>query len=130
MADLEGFDELIDTLQEMEIPLGDKRKLLAKSLRAGAQPILNQARSNAPFVTGHLVSSLAIEVTDQSAEGAEARVGVKDPGFYGRFEERGTAHQPARPWLGPAFDDRLDEAYDIVAETLSDGIEDIWNGNG
>lgn len=130
MAGLEGFDELIETLQEMQIPLGDKRKLIANSLRKGAQPILDQARSNAPFVTGHLLSSVAIEVIDQSAEGAEARVGVKDPGFYGRFDERGTAHQPARPWLGPAFDDREDEAYEIIAETLGDGIEDIWNGNG
>lgn len=128
MADLEGFDELLKALDEMPAALGQKRKLIVKSLRKAAAPVRDKGESNAPELTGRLKDNIGISVVDQTATGAEARIGPTEPGFYGLFEEIGTAHQLAQPWLGPAFDETVEQAVKILSDELGKGIEDAFNG--
>lgn len=61
---MEGFKELELTLEELANEYGDKRvtsKILVPAVREAMQPVLQQARANAPVDTGGLVLSLQVE---------------------------------------------------------------------
>jgi len=40
-----------------------------------------------------------------------------------KFSEYGSSHEPARPWMRPAFDESKEEAYAKIEGTAMDGIE-------
>jgi HK97 gp10 family phage protein len=46
--------------------------------------------------------------------------------FYGKFSEYGSSHEPARPWIRPAFDESKDEAYQKIEEVVFNGIESAF----
>lgn len=124
----EAVEGLQDLLKSMDgIQLTRRKTIIAQSLRKAGQPILNRGKELAPddpeTPQSRIEESMAISVNDQTAEGAVARIGPTKRGFPGIFPEIGTAHQPQKPWLGPAFDDAVDEAYDILAEELGAAIE-------
>lgn len=125
MADIEGLNELLDTLDEIDGNLVQKRKLIAKSLRKGAKPIQEEGARRIKVKTGAARESMSTSVIDQTSEGAEAQIGPKR--FYAKFPEYGTIHQRATPWLGPSFDAKEPEALEIIGEVLGDGIEEIWD---
>jgi HK97 gp10 family phage protein len=130
---VEGLQELIDTLQDIPASLGEKRQINARALRRGCAPLLEEQQHRAPDdpETGgsRIRDNLGISVVEQSASGAEGRVGSKKWGFVGRFAEWGTTDQTARPWMGPAYDARVEEAIDLIGKELGDGIEEAWNGD-
>lgn len=121
-----GLDELLDALDETALNLTEKRKAIASALRKGGKVIQKRAEQTAPVKKGQLRVRLGVAVKDQTASGAHARIGVRDIGFYGKFAEYGTAHQPKTPWLGPAFEQSQEEAVEVVGETLGDEIEDAF----
>lgn len=126
--EVRGFDELMRALGESQLTLVGKRRLIVKALRAGGKVIEDEARANAPVLTGNLRSKVGTAVIDQTAEGAEAHVGPANRAFYGKFEEYGTSRQPRQPWLGPSFDRKEAEAFQTTADILGDGIEDSFYG--
>lgn len=124
MPDIEGLDELLNKLEAL--PLTVARKLIVRSLRAGAEPIRQEASDRAPRgdEAPHLADNIITVVSDQTATGATARVGPSKQGFYGLFQEIGTAHHRAQPFLLPAYDSKVNEAIEIIGEELGDGIEE------
>lgn len=123
MAD-ETIQGLQDLLKKMDdLPLVLKKTLIVRALRKGAEPIRAEAERRAPWDTGGLAESMMITVSDQTAEGAIAKIGPSRKEFHGGFNEFGTAHMAAQPFLRPAFDEMQAEALRILGEDLAEGIE-------
>lgn len=125
-----GMDDLLKSLANIPANLSAKKNIIARSLRAAGQPILEEQKALAPddpdTADSRIEENLGIAVIDQTAISAEARIGSKKWGFVGRFAEHGTSHQTATPWMGPAFDRREQEALSILSKTLAEGIEDAY----
>lgn len=120
---IQGLDELLRKLSNIE-SLVEQKKIVARSVRAGAEIVQAAAKAAAPRgKTGNLAESISISVTEQTASHAFGLIGPSRRGFYGLFLELGTAHIVARPFLQPAFDSVADEAYQAIADVLRDEIE-------
>jgi HK97 gp10 family phage protein len=126
MADLEGFDELLGALENTALNMGQRRKLIVKALREGSKPVQEESTNRIPVDTGKAKASISTTVIEQSSTGAEAQIGPRR--FYPKFAELGTIHQSATPWLGPSFDNKQDQAVDIISDVLSNGIEESFGG--
>ncbi len=122
---IHGLEDLLKSMDAL--PLTLQKKLIARALRTGAEPIRARAQELAPDDPGtpqsHIKEAMSITVSDQTADGAIAKIGPKRKAFDARFHELGTAHEPARPFLTPAFEEKRDEALVLISETLADGIE-------
>lgn len=125
--EMQGLDELVKALGETSLNLTQKRKLLAKSLRAGGEIVLEEqvpAAPDDPETAGSRVrDNLGISVIDQTATSAEGRIGSRKWGFVARFLERGTSHIRGTHWMGRAFDRIEEKAFERIGEVLGDGIE-------
>jgi len=116
-------------------------KALEQALSSGALLIQNEAKVNAPVLTGELARSITHE-TQSSGQSAVARIGTNK--IYAPIQEFGgsidvtprmraflhaakdihlkastnTINIPAQPYLRPAFDSELDNAKKEVAVSL------------
>jgi len=126
MADIQGMDELLRGLADVD-SLVKQKNIIARTLRKAAEPIRARAEELAPddptTPGSRIKENMMVTVSDQTAEGAVAKIGPSRKGFFGQFAEFGTAHQPAEPFLRPAFDEKLEEATGIIREELRDQIE-------
>lgn len=103
-------------------------------------PILKAARARAPVrqrgtikglsetkgrLPGYLRASIRRAVKKEPDANGSMTVGVgaSRAAFYWMFQEFGTRHQPARPFLRPAFDAQAPTALGIVGRKLGEGIE-------
>lgn len=121
MATVEGMDALLKSMSDL--PLALQKTLIVRALRKGAEPIRARAEELAPRDEGQLQESMTITVTDQTADGAIAKIGPSRKGFYGHIVEFGKANNPAQPFLRPAADERTEEAARLCGEILGEGIE-------
>lgn len=72
---------------------------------------------------GYLKAHIGRTIKANSDGSLSAFVGPTKSAFYGRFQEYGTSHQPARPFMRPVFDSKTEEAEKVFAETLKTEIE-------
>lgn len=119
---VEGMQELLAKLGTLD-SLVMQKKIVARAVRAGAEPIRARAEELAPVLTGTLRESMMITVAEQTATEAIGKIGPARKGFYGTFEEFGTAYIAADPFLRPAFDEERDAALKIIGETLASEFE-------
>ena len=128
----QGFGDLQNDLTnmaaEMEFGSGVNRALLA-----GAKPIeeqmLRNASSNPKIITDALHSSIHTGSVKKRRMGGKAiTIGVhrKEKGaFYAtpvEYGHGGPAPAPAHPFVRPAFDTRVEEAYDAIKQVLRDEL--------
>src|SRR5262245_52163753 len=116
------MEALLSRLGEIE-SLVTQKKILSKALREGSILIQEEAEHRAPVETGRLAASMMTTITEATATEAIAKIGPSRKGFYGSFNELGTAHQPAKPFLRPAYDAKIDEALAVIGYFLAKGIE-------
>lgn len=119
---LSGFQDLRKRLDEL--PHAVSRKVQVQALKKGAEPIRAMAASLAPRSEGageHLADHIIVAVPSESRLGDEGlfdtaavEIGPARRFFYGLFQEFGTAFQPARPFLRPAFDSQTGRSLNIV----------------
>jgi HK97 gp10 family phage protein len=103
-----------------------QRPTLVRALKRGAEPIRSGMAARAPRGknTPHLADSMIIRATARvdGARIAETQaavaVGPSQDVYWGRFNEFGTVHQPARPFARPAFDAGITDALDLVGQEL------------
>jgi len=126
---LEGAAALEKKLNLLDAKVS--RKIVSRALRAGAKVILDKAKQLAPRgKSGKLYKSLKVRAGKRKKGVIRFVVQTKDGDFkgetfYGAFIEFG--HKagsrklgnsrksiPAKPYLGPAFDSKKDEALDIM----------------
>jgi HK97 gp10 family phage protein len=118
---IEGGRELDRALKKL--PRALARKIIRQSLREAARPIVEEAKSRAPVLTGQMRDSLRVRAGKRRKGQASMAVQTKDGDyagdtFYAAFYEYGTSRQPARPFMRPAFDARVHEAVRIVSDAL------------
>lgn len=86
-----------------------QRKFARKAMRKAAKDvILPEARARVPVDTGALERSLVVRAARRSRRGIGVEVRTRDglfagDEFYGGFQELGTKHMPADPYLRPAL---------------------------
>lgn len=129
---MQGADDLEDDLTNMaaNIVFGSGVK---RALEAGAAPIEQQMLANAShdpkIITGDLHGSIRTGKVKKRRDGGQAiTIGVhyKEKGaFYANPVEAGhggPAPAPAHPFVRPAFDTRVEEAYSIMKGILRDEL--------
>ena len=130
--ELQGFGDLQNDLTnmaaEMEFGSGVNR-----ALQAGAKPIeeqmLRNASSNPKIITDALHSSIhtgSVKKRRMGGKGVTVGVHRKEKGaFYAtpvEYGHGGPAPAPAHPFVRPAFDTRVEEAYDAIKQVLRDEL--------
>jgi len=68
--------------------------------------------------------------SESSADEITVRIGPAMKVFYGLFEEIGTAHSTADPFLGPAFDAKKDGALQIASQEFIAAIDEVVRKGG
>jgi len=133
-----GAAQLAATLREL--PESVRRRTLLKVLRVAAEPMRARAAQLAPRSTRrlsgtggddeHLADHIGISVATRigSVAGgqwqavdefqAAVAVGPTRGFFYGLFQEYGTTHHGARPFMRPAFDGQGDTSLDLIRRGL------------
>jgi HK97 gp10 family phage protein len=109
-----------------ELPDRIERRVVKNALNDAAAPILEDAQARAPILTGAVRASLRV-VTRKTKTGFTARVQTKDGDFvgnefYASFHEYGSSHQPAKPFMRPAFDHNVHNAIRTITARLASGI--------
>lgn len=126
MADikLEGVDEILNKLQQIGTNVS---KLENKALKNAADPVLEDAKANAPVKTGKLKKGLKISGIKTKDGIKYVLVGVNKSDnsdiFYGKFVEFGTSKMSARPFLGPAYEKNKKEIIESIKNTLKEGLK-------
>ncbi len=123
MAILGGYDQFEAALTRLDRTV--QGKILIDALKDAAEPMRDRAAQLAPVLTGNLQAHEIISVArgTSTSSYATVRVGPSMDAYYGIFDELGTAHQTAQPFLEPAFDDTSEQAERIIAESLASAIE-------
>lgn len=124
-VEFKGMSELVERVQE----LGRKgSSLQSKALTEAAQPILDEAVQTSAFkdISGRLRKNLKISRPKTKSNTKYVLVGI-DKGdvsevFYGKFIEFGSSHQPAHPFLAPAYENNKQEAKEIIKKVLKEGL--------
>ena len=142
MADVE-----IIGLQELDAQIAKivdtvTAKSLRKASSAGGEVFRKQVRANAPvrqeeglkgnsfhkvrgktvigrpkgYLKKHIGKQVKMNYVEKSCE---VYVGPMRSAFYGNFDELGTSHQSAHPFMRPAFDAKKEEVVTVFGETLT-----------
>jgi HK97 gp10 family phage protein len=126
----EGGEELARTLRSL--PEAVTKTVVLKALRDGAEPIRHLAGLHAPRSphAPHLADSMTISVASRvgTVQGGRWRdvdageyavaVGPAKDFFYGMFQEWGTVHHGAQPFMRPAFDSGVPAGLGIIGQQL------------
>lgn len=122
---VEGMADLLASMEDL--PLALQKNIIVRSLRKAGEPIAEEIERRAPddpeTPGSRIAKNIKVQVSDQTATGAVARIGPTSAGFPAIFTEAGSAHQAARPFIGPAFESKKEEAVGILGEELGDQIE-------
>ncbi len=115
----EGGAQLAKNLSQLSERLS--KELLRKALRDGGEIMRVQASRNAPYEPGKpdLRDNIGMSTArPDDAVPAAIAVGPTKAGFYGLFQEFGTAHHSAQPFLRPAFDSEQGRALAAISRSL------------
>lgn len=115
-----------------ELPNRVERQAIRKACRAGAKLICEEARTRAPVKSGVLKRNIKVRAGRRKRAYISMEVITKDgffkgEAFYGAFQEFGTSHQRARPFMRPAFAATGKKALELTRNELKTIIVDEWN---
>ncbi len=128
----------ITGLNEIEAALisaGPKlaRNALRRGLVAAGKVMVDAVKSRVPVDSGDLKRSIKARVSVSPKKGsgsvkigpAYGGKGSKDPGVYGRFQEFGTIHDPAQPFMRPAFDAESKKSLDVFTDVMREEVQKL-----
>jgi HK97 gp10 family phage protein len=105
-----------------------EKKIVRKAMREAIRPAAASAAANAPVLSGLLKLSLKVgarKFKNRRKFGVQIatnRLGGASI-FYAAFNELGTKHQPARPFMRPALHGNRTQAIEIMKSEIGRGIE-------
>lgn len=110
----EGGAELATALDQLSTRLS--KSVMREALIAAAEPIRAAAAAKAPHEPGSpdLKENIGISPI-RSPEMAAIAVGPTREFFYGFFQEYGTKHHGAQPFMRPAFDTEAPKSLAILS---------------
>lgn len=110
-----------------KLPATMSEKVLVTALRAGARPIVKEARALVPRRTGELRKSITVRKPNKKQRRLGAGlivIGFKTPtSRRAHLTEFGTSTTAAHPFMRPAVDNKRDEFLAAVAAKLGVAIE-------
>lgn len=128
-----GVEQLTDSFRRIGNAV-DQHDAAIRALLEAAEPIRSRAASLAPRGKGkgpHLADNIIAAETTRVPGGKKWRdvkegehvvaIGPSyrpEDVFYGAFQEMGTAHHPAQPFMRPAFDAAQEESQRILGRAL------------
>jgi HK97 gp10 family phage protein len=121
--EIRGAKEMEDLLKELGPNIASR--IGDRALKAGAKPIIREAKRLCPKQSGELRKSIAGQVVKRPRQNDErvVLIGFKPPASRrAHFIEFGTSHNAAKPFMRPALDSQHGQALTAMAETLADGI--------
>lgn len=134
-----GLDELVEAFNQMQ-PQMVKKSLhdaldlggtVLQTALAVAAPRYEGDAEHPTHPAGQLEADIRRVVKMKPAEGQGiVAVGPSNHSFYGRFDEFGTSHQAAHPWVRPSFDSSYEEAIAVFDEVLSAFIDTYCKEQG
>lgn len=104
-AKLVGIDDLLKVMRKL--PDRVERKVLGSATSAAATVVRNEMQLQAPVLSGRLrarVRTKRARKSEAPPQGVRYDVGPTRAVFYGTIIEIGSATQPARPWMRPAYE--------------------------
>ena len=120
---IQGLDGLLDKFEALDTKVA--KQSLRKALKAGGDVFKQEIVTRAPQRTGQLKAEIASLTSINANEGTGAvSVGPLKHAFYGEFAEFGTRHQPAKPFIRPAFDQKADDALTAFTDVLRDAVDE------
>ncbi len=125
MPILEGIEHFESKLRDLALTV--QRKALLGATRKGAELIRAKAAELAPRLSGKLADMeiTKLATAQNSATEITIQIGPARSAFYGVFDEFGTAHMTAQPFLQPAFDSTVDEAIEVASREFRAAIEEV-----
>lgn len=122
--ELSGVDEILNRLQQIGANIS---RLENKALQDAAEPVLEDAKANAPIRTGKLKEGLKISGVKNRDGTKYVLVGIDRSDnsniFYGKFIEFGTSKMSPRPFLEPAYEKNKKEILKRIKSTLKEGLK-------
>jgi HK97 gp10 family phage protein len=115
---VEGLDALARALGQLPEAVG--KRVQRQALKAGAVPIRDTATRLAPRSdeAPHMADSIRTGAYTRNESEEAVEIGPTGEHFYGLFQELGTKHHAAQPFLRPAYDQHAAEALEIVRQHL------------
>lgn len=116
---IDGMPEFLESLKKLGY--STQKNVLLKAIKAGAEPIRVRAGELAPQgETNVLGESQIITAAGQNAtiDEVSVKIGPAINAFYGLFQEEGTQHHEKQEFLGPAYEEKIDEAQQITGDVL------------
>lgn len=97
------------------------KRLLIEALTEAAEPMRQSMARHAPVDPGK--PDLRDTMTINRSRGEDVReaavaVGPSKAGWYGSFQEFGTKHHGAQPFVRPAFDETAQQCLNVLGEVL------------
>lgn len=125
----EGGSELASKLSTLSKRAS--KRVTREALEAGAVPVQKTAKAMAPRrppmpdMADHIIIATA---RAQGNETAAVKIGPESEYYWGFFQELGTVHMAAQPFLRPAFDQNWQKALDIVREAFWTALASVGIG--
>lgn len=95
-----GDDVVVAALKKLGM---DVERALERIVEAAAEPIHEGSQERAPRRSSQLAEEMVEEIVEREPGRLVMGVGPDRMSFYGRFQEFGTAHHAAHPFLRPAL---------------------------
>lgn len=121
--ELEGMDNLIRKIEDMG-KAGTRIENAA--LKKAGELIMEEAKNNVPFRKGKLKEGLKVSGVRKKGGNKFVLAGIQKGDnskiFYGKFLEFGTSKMKARPFMGPAYESKKEEAKEAIKDELRRGL--------
>jgi HK97 gp10 family phage protein len=110
-----------------QFPINIQKNVLRGAVRAGAKPIVDEARALVPKDTGNLKKSIGI-VSRKSKDRSKVKFSVtprrggKYDGFYAHMIEFGTSKMQPQPFMRPAFEKQDNQSIEAAKEYIAKRI--------
>lgn len=127
MPVIQGIEQFEAKLNKLSLAVN--RKVLTIGGKDAVEVVRKGAMDAAPVLTGALAADpnevISVVQSQSNAYYVLFRIGPSRKVFYGGFDEWGTAHQEAEPWLGPSFVRTKILAEDRLAGAFKEALENI-----
>ncbi len=125
--EFQGIDSLISKIDAMGKA---GLKIEKTALKKAGESILDEARdileSDGHVRTGKLKKGLKVSGLKRKGNKKYINVGIQKGDnsniFYGKFLEWGTSKMSAKPFLGPAYENKREEAKEIIINEIKRGL--------
>jgi HK97 gp10 family phage protein len=113
---IQGMDSLLRYIEQ----LGEQaEEIKTTALEQGAEVFRIEIQDNAPRGEGndHMADHIITKISDD-----QAKIGPSSDYYYAHFLEFGTKKMSARPFMGPTFERKKEEAQQKMAEIIRDEL--------